>query len=278
MKQKLVINTKIMKNRLLTFLSILCLVLLSAGQAVAQVLISQDFQVPLGGLPSDWNVNQESGNGFTEISPWRVADSWAPTNGLLMERTNPSSNYRANAYYNGEGASGLNDYTGAVTMLVDTRHSYGGALLRMNRVVRNGTEAYFVGVLAGGDEADQLVISLDPQSHNNPGTILASTSLSEPVTGMTTRLGFLAIGDEISVSIYLWDVLVSDWSTNALATLTISDSTYSSGQVGLRGGFGSADRYAQFADYSITAIPEPRVYAIGVGIAVLLLTITRRRR
>jgi hypothetical protein len=92
------------------------------------------------------------------------------------------------------------------------------------------------------------------------------------------RLEFIGIGDELTGRVYDLNNL-----SEYLFEVSFTDSTYTSGQVGLlvadQGSLftGNQSADATFDNFSVTAIPEPMTTTLLSGAAIMLVAVCRRR-
>lgn len=257
------------------FILTACLSLFSPiHSALAQVLVSESFQSPTDGLPTNWGVRHDGSAGSTGIQNWVADISGAPAYGLKMTRE--GGLYRSNVYYSGSTA--FTDYQGSVNLTLSGA-GMGGALLRLGNPGRNATEGYFVAVDAV-DSTHRLVISKDPISHTNPGTVLAEVALDSSINNKFLRLDFSIIGNTTTGDLYIWEEGTASWSEQPIASITATDNTYTVGGVGLRGTLSANDRHTQFANFeiSVAPIPEPKTYALAIAILGGLTILYRRRK
>lgn len=232
----------------------------------------------MGGRPSGWSASTDT-PGSTGIEEWRINNSGAPVNGLLMVRDGGA--YRSNVYYNGEGATGFTDYQGAVTFSMSGNNAIGGVLLRLNSTGRNLTQGYFVGIqtqTSSSSDPHRLFISMDPTHHTNPGAVLDQAGLDFAIGSAVMGLEFSVIGNSITGALYLWNEDTDAWDASPVASVAATNDTYASGRVGLRGAFGQDNHYVQFANFSISTIPEPGAYAFAVGVLGLFAVLYGKRK
>ncbi len=206
----------------------------------AEVLISQDFQEPLDGLPGNWEVNEDGGVS-RGIQSW--GDDGAPDYGLQFRR-DEGGLLRSNAYYTGDTV--FDDFHGSMTMGVSGTQTFVGALLRLQSHDRTDTTGYWAGIL----NRNTLAITLDPGGrHQDAGTVLESVDIGS-VTQAVVRLEFSAVGDTLSAEAYVWDTDDGDWSH--LGSVTTTDDTYADGRFGVRASFAAEPREAFVADLTVT--------------------------
>ncbi len=196
---------------------------------------------------------------------WRVVKSAVTVstsleldgNGLL-KITNPSNgtsnNLFGGAFYTGDSTIS-NGQIASVFQFVSNANQSSGVLARVQNPLADGSrpEGYFAGILRhnpGGGNTNYLVIAKDISFADVKTYTLASVEIN--VTHQNFyRLEFDFIGNTLSATLF------NAAGNIRLATLNVTDTSYSEGAVGLRANFGTTDRSIHFDSFEVTSIPEP---------------------
>lgn len=244
----------------------------SAAHAHGQVLLSETFQAPLQSRPTAWGAF--GGANVHDIRAWPAMPN-TPEYGLRIVRTGDGGGTGSNVIYTASNSFG--DFEGSVLLATTGFNATGtdnaGILLRAQTTDFASTQGYYISLVG----LNTLTISRDPTTHLNSGTILASTAIApQRANDTATRIDFSAVGSSISASAFAWNSVNETWSL--LATVSVTDTTYTAGMIGLRAGMIANGRGAFFADLEVSAIPEPSAFAALLGVFTLGFTLLGRRR
>jgi len=226
-------------------------------------LIDEPFDT-VGALPAGWDYSNSTGTPTIEITDYQPGDPR-----LLQERATGGS--AGSVIYNEDVV--LGDFEGTVVFNIGGASSsrYRGVVLRAQTTGLN-EKTYFVVF----NQAN-LMITLDPSSSSNIGTVLATTALKDnTVLAENTDylLRFTANGNELAAFIYArgddptqYDNLLGD------VYYTIGtqqgDPAYLSGKFGFRTHYDSAGK-TYWSDLKISTIPEPASLTL-LGLPLLLI-------
>lgn len=235
----------------------------------AQVLYHTDFVGSNGSDPTNW---------LYVTDPYEQMNIQSNTFRIVR----PSSGgARSNAVYNGldnngDSARSWADYT-VLTRLqgssftVATSAIY-GVMARFDDDPLEEQWGYTASILS-----DSItILKNDSSLQNQPGEVIGSQALSQSLSNNTWYwLEFQLEGSSLTATVYLDN---AGNIGNSIGTATATNSDYSSGTAGVRAGFtASGSRSVSYDSFTVSAIPEPGVYAALLGLASLLVVVYIRR-
>lgn len=256
---------------------LLALALLVAAQAASAQTVVDDF-------------NDNNSTGWTEVSPlagYNAAGTFTASGGTYRIQAPPSPDLEQL----GPARAGaiLNDFTTTdffkVTVDLLTwdnqpeTHQSIGIVARVSNVGLGTTSGYFFHYDPHGSNGNAKIwIELITEEQPFSLGLMEVTTPLDPT--FDYRLEFTGVGSSLVGSVYL----LSNLST-PLYTVSATDSTYTSGSVGLlvadQGALtiGNQSADATFDNFTATAVPEPATYAAMLGVAALgAAAIARRKR
>ncbi len=232
-----------------------------AQPASAQIIYQTDFSGGAGTLPASW-TSRVSATGAIALNGA----------GQLVYSTTDSG--VGMAYWTGNSGAIQNGVitNAKVTSLLQWPSQNNGQSIGILGRVQDTSllsmSGYFVGLYRTGS-VNSLIIGKDPVG-NNFGSILDQVQVT-----LTTNTFYLLestfSGDTISVSLY------AAAGGEAIRTLSVTDSSYTSGVFGVRSRSLAADRQFIFDNYTIAAVPEPSSVAMLAGAGALAWGIARRK-
>lgn len=275
---------KIKKNTTIPRLSGLSL-LFCLGAATAQAqfaagteILNEDFTGGNGTFPTDWFNSSGGATGDFTRDTVEIQ-----SNALFMARpasndTGAPRNIGYTGSFSGTPATDWEDYT-VETLWSESRQdasSHTTGLLA--RWQGTGTSDRFDGYFAYEDGGVlRIGRDFDVSDQTSADTVLASTSLTRtPSNDEVTRLEFTVDGDSLTAEMFEEDGNTGNY-TISMGSVSATDSTYSTGSVGMRAYFSFRQRDATFDDVIVTAIPEPSAYAVIGGLLAVGAVLLRRR-
>lgn len=250
----------------------LCALLAAPASLHAAVVYNQSFASPVGGLPTDWNINSgfDSSEGDAEIA------TLSSTNWLKQERDGISSG-NSFVYFNGDFGSGvvndgiLSDFSASAFFRISGGSSGDGRGMMVRAGETDATPTGYYVVLSD----DRLRIYKDPTNPSSGrGTLLAFSDETVSLAGGTDyRFDISASGSTISAAVY-----TGPGFSTLVADVSVVDTSYTSGLFGFRSSMGTAGRSVYWKDLTITAVPEPSTVALLGSVAGLCLLRRSRRK
>ncbi|WP_269523070.1 PEP-CTERM sorting domain-containing protein [Coraliomargarita parva] len=227
--------------------------LMLALSVQAETIYQTDFPDTIYTIPTDWSVVQgatgdETTSGFRIDGGGDFRYDAASSNGLALYVGSVTAGYTTSA---------LGDFTISSAI----RKSSSGATGIVARSNLAGDSFYTVRMF---NSSALQIYRFDSGSPTLLGQ--ASFSGGNYVVGETWTVVASFEGNTISAEVF------NDSGASA-ATLEVTDSTYSSGYVGVRGQITSL-----WEDFAVTSIPEPATFAMILGVGGLGVAMVRRRR
>ena len=172
------------------------------------------------------------------------------------------------ALYEGSSSQVSNGKVTSVVQFVSNSNQSMGIMARVQNPTADGARptGYFAGIWRDGT-TNRLVISKDIQ-FTDVGTYSIAASNAISVSNFSYyRLEFEFEGDKLTASLF------STSNGSLITSISVTDSSYTTGVTGLRTNFRSDDRTVGYESFQLEAIPEPATAAllIPAGIAGLLL-------
>lgn len=246
--------------------------------AQTSISFSDDFSYPNGSLPSDWEAPNVSGFSHEGADG---ADIQSGTLRLIRKSkpgNPPGAAGARRAGYTGTGSGAWADYTVEVLMELDENNDnelVPGLIGRWQGT--SDPDAGYVASLSRSTRGE-LLIGRDLPSGLPADPILGTTSLSRNVgPDETVRMVFELNGSSLSAEVF-GEGTVGGVYDDSLGSLTVTDSTYSQGSVGVASVPNFAGRQVNFDDISVTGIPEPQTFTMIFGALALGVVLTRRKR
>lgn len=170
-------------------------------------------QANVGTLPYSANFGDGTDSGWI-----RYGGSWSAASGKLVESGGGVNGPKAFA-----GSTGWTNYTASAEISQNTAGGDAGLIVRGHEqnTGTDGHRGYYAGIAVNGN----LFIGRQNYDYTSLGSVPIPAGIA---AGTTYRLTVRAVGNQLTANVYPLG------STTALATLTVTDSTFPAGQVGVR--------------------------------------------
>lgn len=280
-----------LKHWMIVSVCLLAMTVVGSASASVVYTLDESFDSPLGGVPTDWMMQDFPTPNLGAGDSAYVAPLTQGDNRLFQFRSLDGGERRSLVGYTGTLGGNLaeagrfGNFTASVVVrpVVDNHPNHHRTIqFRAARQEYRDSGGYLA-VLA--ESGTRLEFTIDPANHNDVGRIIGGVDMP----GMDLDTDYLftvsAIGSRLSAAVYGWDTTSGDWSATPMGSLVMNDDTYTEGYFGFRSGF-LRDGGTYWSDLELSLLsddaeplPEPASMGLLVlGVGGLGSYLRRRRR